>query len=192
MSELGKDLFEASRKTIHGATHIGKWFLPHEDKIKSRRQTIQTYRAKADAKRTLAEKFADAMTSGFGSVTFLTLNAIWFAAWILINTGKIPAIAPFDPFPFGLLTMIVSLEAIFLAIIVLISQNRASKIDEIREEVDLYINSITETEVSKTIELLILLLEKNGVKVKDDPELSEMLRPVRSEDIEATLEKQLS
>lgn len=161
-----------------------------EDKLKHRRLVIQSYRAKADAKRTLTDKFADKLTVKFGSVLFLALNATWFLVWIILNTNIIPGLEPFDPFPFGLLTMIVSLEAIGLAIIVLISQNRAAKIAELREEIDLQVNSIAESEVSKVIELMGILLKKNGVKL-DDPEIEDMVRPIRSTDIERILEKQL-
>lgn len=161
-----------------------------EDKIKHRRLVIQSYRAKADAKRSLTDKFADKLTIKFGSVLFLGINATWFFVWVVLNTNIIPGVEPFDPFPFGLLTMIVSLEAIFLAIIVLISQNRAAKIAELREEIDLQVNSIAESEVSKLIELMGILLKKSGVKL-DDPELQDMVRPIRSADIERILEKQL-
>lgn len=162
----------------------------HEIQTKHRRLVVQSFKAKADERRSLSDKFADKLTAKFGTVIFLGLNALWFAIWIVVNTGLIPGVEPFDPFPFGLLTMIVSLEAIFLAIIVLISQNRAAKIAELREEVDLQINSIAETEVSKTIMMLGLLLEKNGIKI-DDPEIAEMVRPIRSSDIQRMLEKQL-
>src|SRR4051812_26070860 len=90
-------------------------------KTKHHRLVVQSFRAKADAKRTLSDKFADKLTSKFGTVLFLCLNALWFFIWIVINTNLIPGVKAFDPFPFGLLTMVVSLEAIFLAIIVLIS-----------------------------------------------------------------------
>lgn len=162
-----------------------------EDKAKHHRLVVQSYRAKADAKRTITDRFADTLTLKFGSVLFLTLNAIWFFIWITLNTNIIPGIEPFDPFPFGLLTMIVSLEAIFLAIIVLISQNRAAKVAELREEIDLQVNSIAESEVSKVIEILGILLKKNGIKL-DDPEIEDMVRPIRSHDIERILEKQLN
>lgn len=161
-----------------------------EEKTKHHRLVVQSYREKADAKRTLSDKFADKLTLRFGSVLFLSINAIWFFVWIVLNTNIIPDIKPFDPFPFGLLTMIVSLEAIFLAIIVLISQNRAAKVDELREEIDLQVNSIAESEVSKVIELLALLLKKEGVKI-DDPEIEAMIRPISNEEIERKLEKQL-
>ncbi|NCO10701.1 DUF1003 domain-containing protein [Candidatus Saccharibacteria bacterium] len=162
----------------------------HAEKARHHRLVVQSYRAKADAKRTLSDKFADKLTSRFGSVIFLSLNAIWFIVWVVFNTGLVPGIEPFDPFPFGLLTMIVSLEAIFLAIIVLISQNRAAKVAELREEIDLQINSIAETEISKAIVLLELLLDKSGIQI-DDPDIADMVRPIRSADIERALEKQL-
>ena len=157
---------------------------------KHHRLVIHSFKQKADAKRTLADKFADRLTARFGTVAFLTLNAMWFFVWIVINNNLVPGIPAFDPFPFGLLTMIVSLEAIFLAIIVLISQNRQAKIAEMREEIDLQINSIAESEVTKLVTMMRLLLEKNGIKV-DDPDIADMVRPIRSADIERMLEKQL-
>jgi uncharacterized membrane protein len=99
---------------------------PHlsDEKYSRRRHIIHSYKARSDERRTLWERVADTSTAMFGSVTFLSLNTVWFTVWILLNTGVFGNQA-FDPFPFGFLTMIVSLEAIFLAIIVLISQNRA-------------------------------------------------------------------
>src|SRR5688572_11852637 len=88
-----------------------------EKRLKSRRKVVQSFEAKANASRTLSEKTADIITARLGSMLFLFLNAVWFFIWIVINAGFVPLIPPFDPFPFGLLTMIVSLEAIFLAII---------------------------------------------------------------------------
>lgn len=160
-------------------------------RLKSRRKVLQSFEAKSLAERTLAEKVADFLTSQLGSMRFLFINATWFFTWIAINTGLLPIVPPFDPFPFGLLTMIVSLEAIFLAIIVLISQNRASKIDDLREEVDLQINTIAEEEITKMIELQILLLNKNGIDVSKDEELQEMLKPTDPEKIEKSLRIQL-
>jgi uncharacterized membrane protein len=96
------------------------------------------------------------------------------------------------PFPFGLLTTVVSLEAIFLAIIVLISQNREARIAELREEVELYINTYAEDEITKVMYLITLLLEKNGIDVSEDTDLRNMLQNVDSDVIEKELEKQLS
>lgn len=131
------------------------------------------------------------MTAQLGSMWFLMLNAAWFVVWILINTGVLPLVAPFDPYPFGLLTMVVSLEAIILAIFVLISQNRGEKIDEIRDEVDLQVDMIAEREITKILELLTRVAEKNGIDLSKDVELHDMLRPTNTEKIEKTLEEQI-
>lgn len=164
----------------------------HHEKIRRHRLAIKSYRAKADAHRTVGERFADWLSKYFGSVTFLIINLLWFLLWFLINLGLLPGIEPFDPYPFGFLTVVVSLEAIFLAIIVLISQNRAARIAEVREEVDLYVNTISEEEISKVMQLLLLLLEKNGVDVSKDEEIQSMLKPLNSREIEKLLEKQLA
>lgn len=160
-------------------------------RFKSRKRTIESFEAHANIDRTVSEKLADLMTSRLGSMAFLIINALWFFSWILVNTGHVPSIRIFDPFPFGLLTMIVSLEAIFLAIIVLISQNRAAKVDDLRDEIDLHINTIAEEEITKSIELLILLLKKNNIDVSEDPELKQMLEPTNKENIQQTLKQQI-
>ena len=101
---------------------------------------VRSVKGKADEKRSPMARIADTLTAVFGSMPFLLLNVAWFVVWIVINVGLIPGIEPFDPFPFGFLTMVVSLEAIALAIIVLMSQNRSAKILDLREEVDLQVN----------------------------------------------------
>jgi uncharacterized membrane protein len=100
------------------------------------------------------------MTGKFGSISFLAVNDIIFAAWIAANNGWIPQITSFDPFPFSLLTTIVSLEAIILAIFVLISLNRTTKVDDLREEIHLQINLISEKEITKVMKMMAILLEK--------------------------------
>lgn len=162
----------------------------HKGNVEERRKVIKSFKAKANAKRTLAEKFADTLTTKFGTVAFLFLNATWFSVWIVINEGLTPLKA-FDPFPFGLLTMIVSLEAIFLAIIVLISQNREARIGELREEVELQISTLSEGETTKLIKLMVILLKKQGIEI-DDPELADMLKPIDTAKMERDLETELS
>ncbi len=184
--------------TINHMTHIDDQnLIPLQDpaayrrRFKSRKRTIESFEAHANIDRSQTEKLADLMTSRLGSVGFLVINALWFSSWILVNTGLVPSIPIFDPFPFGLLTMIVSLEAIFLAIIVLISQNRAAKIDDLRDEIDLHINTIAEEEITKSIELLILLLKKSDIDVSKDLELKQMLEPTNKDDIQQMLKEQI-
>ncbi len=137
------------------------------------------------------EKMADAMTSRFGSNTFLWSNVILFVIWIIVNTHIASGLAAFDPFPFSLLTSIVSLEAIILAIVVLISQNRTAKVDDLREETHLQLNLISEREITKVIKMMALLLEKEGIDVSHDAELKRMLRPVSESEIEKRLEREI-
>lgn len=160
--------------------------------VERKRRTIRSFKAKANQNRSLSDKLADLLTVSFGTVSFLFFNVVFFAFWVLWNTGLIPGLTPIDPFPFGLLTMVVSLEAIFLAIVVLISQNREAKVAELREEVELYINTYAEDEITKVMYLLTLLLEKNGIDVSKDEDLQDMLKNVDSDAIEDELEKQLS
>lgn len=152
---------------------------------------VKSIKAKANLKRNRVEKIADWLTQKFGTVFFLSFNAVWFTIWLVVNLGLIPGIKPFDPFPFGLLTMIVSLEAIFLAIIVLISQNREEKITDLREESSLQIGVFTERELSKVLELLVLLLKKNKIDVSQDKQLQRMLKPFDMSRVEKVLEEQV-
>ena len=95
--------------------------------------------------RSLLEKITDWIARFSGSMTFLLLNAGWFAAWIFLNvSGR----ASFDPYPFGFLTMVVSLEAIILSILVLLSQNRQAAKDHIRDDVEYEINVKAELEIA--------------------------------------------
>lgn len=171
--------------------HISFLKLLFEDNEESRRKIFRSIKAKANAKRTNMEKVADFMTSTFGSNTFLVLNIIFLLGWILVNTNQIKSIAVFDPFPFSLLTTIVSLEAIILAIFVLISQNRTAKVDDLREETHLQLNLISEREITKLMKMTALLLEKEGIDLSQDPELKKMIRPVSEEEIEKRLEKEI-
>ncbi len=159
---------------------------------KEQHKTIfQSFKAREDSKRSSYEKFADLMTQKFGSVTFLLVNVVWFCAWVLWNLGILPGIVPFDPFPFGLLTMIVSLEAIILAIVVLISQNRASRVAELREELTLKIDVIIEQELTKVIRLMADKLTKEGANLSEDKELKKMMAPINLEKIEDSLENDI-
>src|SRR5690606_26614419 len=124
-------------------------------------------------------------------VPFLLLNILWFAIWIPANLGLVPGIAIFDPFPFGLLTMVVSLEAIVLAIIVLISQNRASRLADLREEMSLQVDQISENEVTKVLELLVKISKQQGIDLSHDRELQMMLRRTDTDEMIEELEAEV-
>ncbi len=94
------------------------------------------------------EKIANFISEFSGSMSFLVLNTLFFLIWILWNSDVVPGLVAFDPYPFGFLTMSVSLEAIFLSIFVLMSQNLQSTKDRIRGNIEYEVNLKAELEVS--------------------------------------------
>lgn len=111
-----------------------------------RRSTTRNASAAIEQKLTPIERVTDWIAAFSGSIQFLVLHAFIFAAWIGWNVA--PWVEPFDPYPFGFLTLCVSLEAIFLAVIVLLSQNRQAAKDHIRDDVEYEVNVRAELEVS--------------------------------------------
>jgi CRP/FNR family transcriptional regulator, cyclic AMP receptor protein len=112
-----------------------------------------------EEKLTMLQRAADWIAAFSGSVPFLTFNTVWFIGWIVVNSYDV-GIRPFDPYPFGLLTMIVSLEAIFLSIFVLISQNQESEKDRVRSNIEYEVNVKAEMEVAFLHEKTDRLYEK--------------------------------
>jgi uncharacterized membrane protein len=119
--------------------------------------------------RSLSERIAGSVTWAAGSAACAVIHFVWFAGWIVMNTGLIRRIRPFDPFPFSLLTTIVSLEAIFLSIWILISQNQMARQADRREHLDLQINLLAEQESTATLRLLQRLAKRFEVDF-DTPE----------------------
>jgi uncharacterized membrane protein len=117
----------------------------------------------AMAARGSADRMSDGITRVAGSAAFVILHVIWFTAWIAINAGLVPAIVPFDPYPFSFLTLVVSLEAIFLAIFVLMSQNRAARLADRRAHLDLQVDLLAERELTVMLHMLRALCAKQKV-----------------------------
>ena len=117
--------------------------------------------------RTLGDKLADNVTAIAGSTAFLGLNVFWFVAWVVINTGFLGHQYIFDEYPFGFLTMVVSLEAIILAVFVLISQNRQSRRSEIRAELDYLADLQSDAEVTAILTILERISDKQDIDVTD-------------------------
>jgi len=113
--------------------------LRQADKLLGVRQRVSP-NAAIEESLTLIDRIADKAADFSGRFSFLVVHAVWFAIWIGLNVSMIPGMKDFDPFPFGLLTMIVSLEAIFLSCMVLISQNRSAAKDKIRTEEEYHAN----------------------------------------------------
>ena len=159
-----------------------------EHKKLTKETLVEQVRSHIRFERNWSDATADFLTSSFGTVVFLLLNLVVFAAWFVLNTGWF-GFLPFDPFPFGLLTMAVSLEAIVLAVIVLISQNRQSKIADIRQKMDFEIDVRSEEEVTKILQILEELRAHSGLKkARVDADLVRMEQPTDIEKIREALE----
>jgi uncharacterized membrane protein len=130
---------------------------------------------------TWSDHTADRITAFSGSMFYVWLHVVLFSLWIALNT---PVVGwNYDPFPFGLLTMIVSLEAIFLATFVLISQNRQALLSDKRAKLDLQVNLIAEQEVTKLLELVAEIHRHLGIEKPDEEELKRMQQPTQIEDL---------
>src|SRR5215475_13717783 len=143
-------------------------------------------KAQHAAERTATEAAADHLNEIASSTPFLVTHLVWFSIWIPWNLGWL-GLRPFDPFPFGLLTMVVSLEAIFLSIFVLMAQKRESAIAELREELVLQVNLRIEEEVTKSLQLVAGLYTRLGLRVAEDPDLVDMIAPLDIASIERDL-----
>ncbi|MEH2321922.1 DUF1003 domain-containing protein [Nostoc sp.] len=151
-------------------------------------RTIIRLRLKAANKRNLQDRIADAVTSFSGHIVFVYVHIVWFGAWIVLNTGRI-GVHPFDPFPYGLLTMVVSLEAIFLSTFVLISQNRLSEESEYRANLNLQIALLTEHEVTRVLQMLDAIPDKMGIDNDEDSELADLEMETKPEDVLTEIER---
>lgn len=151
-------------------------------------RTIIYLRQKAARERSLQDRIADIFTSFSGRMIFVYVHVVWFSAWIILNTGRL-GVRPFDPFPYGLLTMIVSLEAIFLSTFVLISQNRLSEETERRADLDLHIGLLTEHELTRVLQMLDAIQEKLGVENHEESDLADLEMETKPEDVLAEIER---
>ncbi|HZF74219.1 MAG TPA: DUF1003 domain-containing protein [Acetobacteraceae bacterium] len=119
-------------------------------------------------------RIAEAVAGFAGSRGFVVLHALVVLAYVLMNSGLVPGITPFDPFPYGLLGMAFSLEGVLLAAFVLMKQNRMSAQAEQRAHLDLQVSLLAEQEISKAIRLLQLACTRLGIEQAADEETTEM------------------
>jgi uncharacterized membrane protein len=154
-------------------------------------KAFRAIKAQHSSNRSKMEIIADRMIGFASSTPFLVIHALIFIAWIYWNL-PFSGLRKFDPYPYGMLTTIVSLEAIFLSIFVLMTQSRESKIGELREELTLQVNLRMEEEITKTLHLVAGLYARLNLTLADDPELRAMLEPLDPKRMEEDLAEQIS
>jgi uncharacterized membrane protein len=182
------------RETARADDTDARYHKPHTVAELTQRNitTIATLETAANARRTKTDVIADAIAAFCGSMRFVWVHIAWFGFWLGVNTLAIfPKRWRFDPFPFQFLTLIVSLEAIFLSTFILISQNRQALTAERRNHLDLQINLLSEQENSKMLAMMEAMMKHMGLP-DTDPEvhiLEEATQPGKLvEQIEQTIE----
>ncbi len=151
--------------------------------------TLMEVRRQMEQNRRWEDAFADCVTRFSGSTLFVALHIIWFAFWMVWNSGWFTTFV-FDPFPFGLLTLIVSLEAIFLSTFILISQNRMADISDQRADLDLQINLLAEYEITRLLKLTDAIALHLGIEQYHSHELEELKRDINPQAILKEMEGQ--
>lgn len=126
-------------------------------------EDIRQLEQAAVAKRSRSERIAQSVTQVAGSALFIAIHIAWFAIWIALNIGWISSVQPWDPFPFSFLTLIVSLEAIFLSLLVLMTQNRLTRDADKRALLDLHINMLAEQESTASLRMLEKICKHLGI-----------------------------
>jgi len=143
-------------------------------------QTILELEKAAKEERTRSDRVAEVIANFCGSMVFVWVHVIWFSGWILLNV--VPGAPHVDPFPFTFLTLVVSLEAIFLSTFILISQNHDARISERRNHLDLQVDLLSEQENTQMIAMLRAIAEKLEIDLSQDHRLealSEHVEPQR-------------
>lgn len=162
--------------------HVSRTLQENLDAIKSWEQA-------ALHERSTAERLSDDITRFAGGGRVLVLHAVWFSVWLLVNLRMIPGVRAFDPFPFPLLTTLVSLEAIFLSLFVLASQNRLSHQADKRAHLDLQIDLLAEREMTIVLRLLQDIAKHFDVKVSVTPrQIVDLVKETDVHDLTTKLE----
>ena len=140
--------------------------------------------------RSRLDRFTDTVTAAAGSPVFIVAHAVWFGGWIAFNVMRAH---PFDPYPFGLLMLIVSLEAIFLSAAVLMTQNRMQRQADRRAHLDLQVNLLAEQELTTMLKMLKGMCRRLDVKVDaDDRSVEQQLQETDIHTISAAIDRQLT
>ena len=158
-----------------------------EDLTKRNVDLIRELEEAAKRERRPSDRVAEAIAGFCGSMMFVWVHVVWFGGWIAFNV--IPGLPRIDPFPFTFLTLVVSLEAIFLSTFILISQNHDARITERRNHLDLQINLLSEQENTKMIAMLQAIAAHIGAELGHDPHLKALSEETEPERVVQQIEE---
>lgn len=158
-----------------------------EELTKRNVETVLRLEEAAREQRTRTDRIAEVIAGFCGSMTFVWVHVAWFGGWIAFNL--LPGVKHIDPFPFTFLTLVVSLEAIFLSTFILISQNHDSRVSEKRNHLDLQINLLSEQENTKMLSLLHAIAIKLGADISQDPHIEVLAQATKPEALVEQIEE---
>ena len=145
-----------------------------------------------ERRRSFADRFPEMIGSFAGSVTFVSLQLVFVALWIVLNLGLVPGVPQFDPFPFALLAGLISLEGVLLTAFVLIRQNRMTVRADRRAHLDLQISLLSEKETTKIIQMLDRMSRQMGIEAQTtDAETKELSQATAVEDLARDLHEKV-
>jgi uncharacterized membrane protein len=143
-------------------------------------------------RRSSSERLADAVGGFTGSLPFVVFHLVLMVAWLLINSGKIPSLPPFDPYPFSLLGVIVAVEAVILSSFILMRQNRMMRRGERRDHLNLQVDLLAEKEITKLLQMVRALCGHMGLQnIMADKEIRDLSQNTSIESLSQTLEDRL-
>jgi uncharacterized membrane protein len=144
----------------------------------------------ARGKLTTSQRLSQAITDVAGSMRFVVVHLLLFATWSVWNITA-PLRLRFDPFPFGLMTMLVSLEGVLLAVFVLITQNRILYQTDRRDHLGLQVSMLTEQELTAALRMLRQLCERAGIQTEADREVQDLMRETNVDELMERIESEL-
>src|SRR4051812_4131628 len=156
--------------------------------IRENIEAVRKMEEEFENRRTLPDRIADRIGGFTGSLSFIVIHILLFGGWIAWNL--LPGTLKFDPYPFMLLAMCVSMEAIFLSTFVLMKQNRMSKREDLRAHLDLQINLLSEREMTLVLQLLQRISTRLGVRLSTD-EIEQLTEVTSIEDLATQLRETL-
>jgi uncharacterized membrane protein len=143
-------------------------------------ERIQALEERENAKASPSDRAADAIANFSGSIAFVWVTTVLIGGWMLANL-LLPKRYRLDPFPFPLLTLVLSIEAIFLSIFILMSQNRAARVTDKRSHLDLQLTMLSEQENTKMLSMLEAIGKAVGATVTPDPEIQVLQQATKPE-----------
>ncbi len=149
-------------------------------------QTIKKIEEEFDKQRSLADFIGDGIGGAASNIIFVLVHVVGIVSWILINTNHFPHLSPFDPYPFSLLSLIITVESVFLFMFVLIKQNRMTRRAEQRSHLNLQLTLLVEQELTKVLQILEKVSQSTGAQDSSDNKIMELSKDT---DIATLVEK---